>query len=225
MDPVALDLVKERIAWAAARAGRDLSDVTLVAVSKGRTDEAVRSAYEHGQRVFGENRQQGLAARISSDLPQDIEWHFIGPLQRRKASFVAEHAALVHSFDRRALIDRWLGVDTPVLLQFNMADEPQKGGFNPEEADAVLEEVTAAGIAVRGVMAIPPAVVDPNDSRQWFSELRVIFERFRAANSGIDILSMGMSNDFEVAIEEGATMVRVGPAIFGDMHHDAKRNR
>lgn len=225
MDPIALDAVKERIAAAAARVGRDHSEVTLVAVSKGRPDQAVRAAYDHGQRVFGENRQQGLAARIHSDLPSDIDWHFIGPLQRRKARFVAEHAALLHSFDRIALIERWLGSDTPVLLQFNLAGEPQKGGFDPQRADAVLEEVTRAGITVRGVMAIPPVVENPNDARRWFSELRVIFERIRTASSGIDTLSMGMSNDFEVAIEEGATMVRVGTAIFGDTQHDANRNR
>lgn len=207
--------VCERIARAAERAGRSPSDVGLVAVSKNRSAEAIRAVHARGQVVFGENRQQGLAARLEQDLPPDIAWHFIGPLQSRKAPFVSEHASLLHSFDRVSLIKKWAGSDTPVLLQFNMADEPQKSGFRPDEAERAFEEVTGAGVRVRGVMAIPPQVTDPEDSRIWFVALREIFDRLRRESDAVDTLSMGMSNDYEVAIAEGATLVRVGTAIFG----------
>lgn len=209
------DEVCERIARAAERAGRSPSDVGLVAVSKNRSAAAIREVHARGQVVFGENRQQGLAARLEQDLPSDIAWHFIGPLQSRKAPFVSKHVSLLHSFDRMSLIKKWAGSDTPVLLQFNMADEPQKSGFRPDEAERAFEEVTGAGVRVKGVMAIPPQVTDPEDSRIWFVALREIFDRLRRESATIDTLSMGMSNDYEVAIAEGATLVRVGTAIFG----------
>ena len=214
MDPLGLSDVIERIAAAAARSGRVASDVTLVAVSKGRPDELVVAAYDQGQRVFGENRQQGLAGRIGGGLPDDIAWHFIGPLQSRKARFVAANASLLHSFDRLDLIPKWTESGTPVLLQFNLANEPQKGGFDVSEAGPVLEEVLATGVDVRGVMAIPPQSHDPEQTRKWFSVLREVYDGYRSASDRIDTLSMGMTDDFDVAIEEGATMVRVGRAIF-----------
>lgn len=225
METEGLVAVRERIAAAAHRSGRTPADITLVAVSKGRPDAAVRTAYDLGQRAFGENRQQGLASRLDSDLPTDIAWHFIGPLQRRKAKFVATHASLLHSFDREALIPAWSSSTTPVLIQFNMAGESQKGGFEPNDADRVLDLVLDAGISVRGVMAIPPAVTKPDDSRRWFAALADIHARFAETSDTIDTLSMGMSHDFEVAIEEGATMVRVGTAIFGGTQQYAMRNR
>ncbi|MCZ7532959.1 MAG: YggS family pyridoxal phosphate-dependent enzyme [Acidimicrobiia bacterium] len=215
MDSTRLTEVLNRIDAAAAASGRTGDAITLVAVSKGRPDSAVLEVYRQGHRTFGENRQQGLASRIKAGLPDDISWHFIGPLQGRKARFVSEHVALLHSFDRLDLIRRWDHSDTPVLLQFNMANEPQKGGFAPTEAERALNEVMAAGITVRGVMAIPPAVDDPNDARRWFAGLRSIYDRLRFVSPEIDTLSMGMSHDFEVAIQEGATTVRVGTAIFG----------
>jgi pyridoxal phosphate enzyme (YggS family) len=209
------DAVRERIAAAALRSGRSVDDIQLVAVSKNRPVSAVRALHEAGQRHFGENRQQGLAARLAEDLPTDITWHFIGPLQSRKATFVAEHADLLHSFDRLDLIKRWRGSSTPVLLQFNLAAESQKVGFDPSIADKVLTAVTDAGIVVKGVMAIPPHTSDPEETRPWFVQLRGIFERFTETTRTVDTLSMGMSNDYEVAIEEGATLVRIGTAIFG----------
>lgn len=209
------EAVQERIEQAAIRSGRPPSDIELVAVSKNRPASAIRDVYEAGQRVFGENRQQGLAARLEEGLPEDISWHFIGPLQSRKALFVNRNVDLLESFDRLDLIKKWRGSDTPVLLQFNVADEPQKGGFDPAEAQRVFDEVASAGIVVRGVMAIPPYVTDPEDSRPWFALLRSVFEELRTTSDAIDTLSMGMSNDYEVAIEEGATLVRVGTAIFG----------
>ncbi len=215
MDSTNLTEVLDRIKDAAATSGRSEDAITLVAVSKGRPDSCVLDVYRQGHRTFGENRQQGLASRVEANLPPDISWHFIGPLQGRKARYVSEHVSLLHSFDRLDLIRRWDHSETPVLLQFNMAGEQQKGGFVPEDADRVLNEVLAAGIAVRGVMAIPPAVDDPNEARRWFAGLKSVFDRLRSVSSEIDTLSMGMSNDYEVAIEEGATTVRVGTAIFG----------
>ncbi len=219
MASLGLGIVRERITAAARASGREPDAVDLIAVSKSRSDAAVLAAYDEGQRLFGENRQQGLAARIEAGLPADIDWHFIGPLQSRKAPFVAEHAALLHSFDRLSLIKRWEGSPTPVLLQFNLGDEPQKSGFHPDEAERVLTQVLTAGIRVRGVMAIPPMAENPQDTRPHFVRLRRILDDLRRVEPVLDVLSMGMSNDYEVAIAEGATMVRVGTAIFGALEH------
>ena len=224
MDPLGIEDVKERIAAAAVRSGRTATDVTLVAVSKGRSDEQVVAAHTEGQRIFGENRQQGLGLRLGGDLPPDISWHFIGPLQSRKARFVAANSSLLHSFDRLDLIPKWEDSDTPVLLQFNVADEPQKVGFEPREARRILDAVLAEGLDVRGVMAIPPKAEHPDATRPWFAVLRTIFETYRSMSGRIDTLSMGMTNDFEAAIEEGATMVRVGRAIF-EPHTEPDRKR
>jgi pyridoxal phosphate enzyme (YggS family) len=224
MGSLGLEHVRARISLAAARSGRTAADVTLVAVSKGRDDDRVALAYAEGQRVFGENRQQGLEHRVEADLPSDISWHFIGPLQSRKARFVGANATLLHSFDRLGLISRWKDSGTPVLLQFNVAAEPQKVGFVPSEAEPILTAVLDEGIDVRGVMAIPPITDDPEETRQWFAMLRGIFETYRLMSDRIDTLSMGMTNDFEAAIEEGATMVRVGRAIF-EPHIESEYNR
>ncbi|MFO7700545.1 MAG: YggS family pyridoxal phosphate-dependent enzyme [Acidimicrobiia bacterium] len=211
-----LDAVQDRIALACARRGVDSDTVTLVVVSKHRTDEDVRAVYGAGQRVFAENRAQELASRREADLPDDIEWHFVGPLQSRKAASVGEHAVLLQSMDRPKLARIWRDHcrDTPVLVQFNMAGEPQKSGFPPDDAGRVLDDLLALGLDVRGVMAIPPNATDPEMARPWFTQLRGIFDSYRMDVPAIDTCSMGMSNDLEVAIEEGATMVRIGRAIF-----------
>ncbi|MCL1595450.1 MAG: YggS family pyridoxal phosphate-dependent enzyme [Actinomycetia bacterium] len=215
MDSLALDEVHDRIASAAVQSGRVGSDVDLVVVSKQRAETDVLAAYEAGERLFGENRQQGLKTRIESDLPDDIVWHFIGPLQSRKARFVTRHAALLHSFDRYSLVDRWVSADGgPVLVQFNLASESQKTGFDPAMAMEVLDDLVESGIDVRGVMAIPPFANDPESTARWFATLREIFDHYREERTSIDICSMGMSNDYEVAIREGATIIRVGRAIF-----------
>ncbi len=210
-----LEEVRERVAAATSRSARDPGAVTLVAVSKGRPDDAVRVAYTLGQRVFGENRQQGLAARMEAGLPDDIEWHFIGPLQRRKVRSVTEHASMVHSFDRLELLTRWPDRGPQALLQFNVGDEPQKGGFAVDQAPRLADEVIGAGVEVAGVMAIPPMVDDPEQARPYFVTLRRVFDALRGDHPSMTVCSMGMSNDYEVAIEEGSTMVRVGTAIFG----------
>ena len=215
MDPLGLHEVHDRIASAARQSGRASSDIDLVVVSKQREDSDVRAVYEAGERLFGENRQQGLKARVESDLPEDIIWHFIGPLQSRKARFVARNAALLHSFDRYSLVEKWVSADGgPVLVQFNLALESQKSGFDPALAMEVLENLVGSGVDVRGVMAIPPLASEPEATAPWFAMLREIFDRYREERTSIDICSMGMSNDYEVAIREGATTIRVGRAIF-----------
>jgi pyridoxal phosphate enzyme (YggS family) len=209
--------VMERISVAARRGGREQEDVTLVVVSKGRSDGQVRAVYDEGHRIFGENREQGLRARIEAELPDDISWHFVGPLQRRKVPFVGSHVDLLQSMDRYALAERWASrTDVPVLVQFNLGDEPQKSGFPAAAADEVLDGLLERGLDVRGVMAIPPMADDPEAMRPWFAMLRSIHDRYAADHPPATVCSMGMTNDFEVAIEEGATMVRIGRAIFAD---------
>lgn len=211
-----LDAVLDRMSRACARRGVDRDTVDLVVVSKHRTHEEVRAVYDAGQRVFAENRAQELALRRGADLPDDIEWHFVGPLQSRKAASVGGHAALLQSMDRPRLARIWRDRcrETPVLVQFNLAGEPQKSGFAPDDAGRILDDLLALGLDVRGVMAIPPNATDPELARPWFAQLRRLFDMYRRDVPAIDTCSMGMSNDLEVAIEEGATMVRIGRAIF-----------
>ena len=210
-----LTTVRTAIALACDRAGVSVEAVELVVVSKQRSDEELLTVYSEGQRVFAENREQGLKQRCDGGLPDDIVWHFVGPLQSRKVASVASHVSLLHSMDRLSLASKWGSrSDVPVLIQFNMAGEEQKSGFDPANADRVIDEVARCGVRIRGVMAIPPMSLDPEETRPWFSRLRTIYDTYAANYPGIDVCSMGMSNDFGVAIEEGATMVRVGRAIF-----------
>lgn len=211
--------VHERIARACARAGRDPSEVALVAVSKVHPPEAVREAYAAGQRLFGENYVQELAdkAEVLRDLPE-IAWHFIGRLQRNKAKSVVSLNAVVETVDSLRLaeeLDRRAAVEgrvLPVLLQVNVAGEAQKAGCAPDELATLVPAVRALEhLELRGLMTIPPLVEDPEASRPCFARLREL-----AAMHALHELSMGMSADLEVGIEEGATLVRVGTAIFGE---------
>ena len=215
MGSLGLERVRLRIRSACEVAGVEVDEVSLVAVSKNRSDDEVMAVYDAGHRVFAENREQGLKARVAAELPADIEWHFVGPLQSRKVPFVGAHCELLHSMDRTKLAHKWVErSDTPVLIQFNLAGEPQKSGFSPDAADRVIDELLELGVDVRGVMAIPPLADDPEATRPWFARLRSIFEVYADRYPFVDTCSMGMTNDLEVAIEEGATMVRVGRAIF-----------
>jgi pyridoxal phosphate enzyme (YggS family) len=215
MDTTGLNEVRSEMAQAAGRAGVDGESVTLVAVSKGRSNDEIFRVADAGQRIFAENRQQGLADRMSAELPDSIEWQFIGPLQRRKVPFVESHVSLLQSMDRLSLANKWHQAGgTPVLLQFNLGREPQKSGFDPSDADEAIEATLGMGLDVRGVMAIPPQSVDPDATRPYFRRLRAIYDRYRDGHANIEHCSMGMSSDFAVAIEEGSTMVRIGRAIF-----------
>jgi len=212
----ALNSIKERMVAAALRVGRDPADVSLLAVSKGRTSEEVRELYDAGQRLFGENRPQGLRDRIAADLPEDIEWHFVGNVQRRAIKLIAPSIVLLHSFDRTRLVEPWAGLERPppVLIEVNFAAEPQKHGFNPAEVRGAADLVVERGIPLRGLMIIPPRVDVAEDARGWFAGLRELGEAVRSDHPEATELSMGMTDDFEVAIEEGASIVRIGRAIF-----------
>lgn len=209
--------VLARIAAASARAGRDPESITLVAVSKTMSVEAIASVYEMGHRDFGENRAQEMAAKAAS-LPGDIRWHFIGGLQTNKARMVRPVTHLLHSMDRESLAGAWAkgnGLPPPVLLQVNTGLEPQKSGVVPEEAAELLDRILEIGLEVRGLMAIPPVTEDPERQRPHFASLRRLRDSLAPSHPGLSDLSMGMTDDFEVAIEEGSTMIRVGRAIFG----------
>ena len=215
MDTTGLTHVRSEMKRAADRAGVPIDEITLVAISKGRSNEQVAEIARAGQRVFGENRQQGLAGRMAAESLEGVQWHFVGPLQSRKVPFVERTTCLLHSMDRMSLARKWVAAgDTPVLLQFNLAGEPQKSGFDPSDADEVIDAVLTVGLDVRGVMAIPPLTEKAEASRRYFGKLRAIFDHYRDDHANMEYCSMGMSNDFAVAIEEGSTMVRVGRAIF-----------
>lgn len=233
-----LQRVRDRIAAAAARSGRDPDDITLVAVTKTFPADVVLTAYEAGVRDFGENRPREGISKITALEPyiaaSPPSWHMIGHVQSRKAKHVVEYYDYVHSVDRLKIARRLsrYAEDTertlPVLLECNVSGEASKYGFPLErwEEDeskqetflaAVAEIVRLPGLQVRGLMTMPPYVEDPEEVRSLFVSLRLLRNtlRERFPSSDWHHLSMGMTNDFEVAIEEGATMVRVGRAIFG----------
>lgn len=209
-----LAAVEERISLAATRAGRMREDVTLVAVSKTHPPEVIKEAVAAGARAFGENYAQELIVKQAALARLDVAWHFIGRLQRNKAKDVAGRVALIHAVDSLELaraIARRVTVPQDVLVQVNVAGEETKAGVAPDDLDALLDALAAVeNVRVRGLMTMPPPVTDPNENRRHFRALAKL-----AGTRGLADLSMGMSDDFEVAIEEGATIVRVGSAIFG----------
>jgi pyridoxal phosphate enzyme (YggS family) len=215
---MSLGTVRERIDAASARGGRVGEEVTLVIVTKGQSVETIRALYERGEREFGENRAQELAIKVDR-LPADIHWHFVGPLQSNKVRIVRPNVSLLHSLDRPELGPAWVkgpGLAPPALLQVNIGGEPQKHGVDPGEAVRVFGELRGIGVDLAGLMAIPPVVAAAEASRPFFREMRNLGQRLRDVYPGATALSMGMTDDFEVAIEEGATLVRVGRAIFSD---------
>lgn len=216
-------LVRERIASACARAGRQEGGVRLIAVSKTFPAESIRAAYEAGLRDFGENRVQEAAAKQSTLQDRDITWHLIGHLQSNKAARACELFEWVHSVDAGHLaqkLDRAAaaaGKRLPILLEINLGGEESKSGIAENDAPDLATAIKELpSLALRGLMVIPPLFNDPEQTRPYFRRLRELAEKLRSAGAtGITELSMGMSHDFEIAIEEGATMIRVGTAIFG----------
>lgn len=225
-DPVGLAVarIRERITEAALRAGRDPGSVQLMGVTKTVRPEFIRKAYDAGLRLFGENYVQEGLGKIEM-LPPDAKWRMIGHLQSNKAKKAAQHFSAVDSLDRPSLAEALnkaatdAGRRLEVLIEVNLGDESTKSGCGPDEA------VTLAGragewpaLAISGLMALPPYLDDPEEVRPFFRELRELGNRIAGLGiQGVSMrhLSMGMSHDFEAAVEEGATLVRVGTAIFG----------
>ncbi|MFC1468082.1 YggS family pyridoxal phosphate-dependent enzyme [Verrucomicrobiota bacterium] len=214
-----LDEIQARIAAACERAGRPVDDVTLVAVSKTYGPDRVREAAECGLTLFGENRVQELQSKVPM-CPSNLEWHLIGTLQRNKVKQVVNLVTMIHSVDSLKLleeIDKRTGKIMPVLLQVNVSGEASKSGMAPDEVAGVIEAANQmSNIEVHGLMTIPPFAVNPDDARKHFVALRELRDRVQEeTGTPLPELSMGMSGDFEVAIEEGATFVRVGSSLFG----------
>ena len=219
-----LSAVRESITAAAVGSGRQPEDITLIAVSKGHGAAAIRAAYIAGQRDFGESyaREWRDKASALADL-EDLRWHFIGHLQRNKMKWVAGRVALVHSIDDLAGLTELarragrLGVVQEILVQVSLAGEVAKRGCDQAQVEALIEAALGhPEVAVRGLMTMPPAAVDPEQARPWFRRLRTLAHSlWPPTDSSLPLLSMGMSADYPVAVEFGATIVRVGSAIFG----------
>jgi pyridoxal phosphate enzyme (YggS family) len=223
-----LSAIRERIAAAARSAGRDPSSVRLVAVSKTFPIDAVREAWEAGQREFGENRVQEALQKIHASADLEIRWHLLGHLQTNKAGKAASAFATIQSVDSVELVDKLdraaaeADVSPELLVQVDLAGEATKFGAEPNEARRILDAAARCTAArVTGLMTLPPVPDTPEDARPWFRQLRELRDRWQAdgvPEAMLRELSMGMSQDFEVAVEEGATIVRVGTAIFGSRH-------
>ncbi len=217
-----LAAIRARIAAAAATAGRNLDSVTLLAVSKGQPAELIRAAASAGQTDIGESYLAEAIPKMDSlgDLP--VTWHFIGRLQANKTRHVAERFAWAHGLDRLKIAER-LAAQRPfhapalnVCIQVNLAGEDAKGGVPAAEVPALAAAVAVLPrLRLRGLMCIPPEETEPGRQRAWFARLRVLRDSLNAGGLSLDTLSMGMSGDFEAAIQEGATLIRIGTAIFG----------
>lgn len=220
--------VKEKIKQAAIKAGRNPADIELIAVSKTKPVEMIQEIYNLGIREFGENKVQEITAK-SEVLPKDIHWHMIGHLQRNKVKTILSKTVLIHSVDSvrlaKTISDEAVKQDiiANILLEVNVANEDTKFGFTPDETEKVLIEIASLpNIFVRGLMTSAPFVDNPEENRQYFRQLKQLCVDLKAKNidnTSMDFLSMGMTNDYEVAIEEGATHVRVGTAIFGERNY------
>jgi len=220
--PTNLQSVRERIDAAARRAGRDLGEIELVAVSKKHPPEQIREAWDSGQELFGESRVQEALVKIPL-LPSKLRWHFIGHLQSNKIRKMLPLFELIHGVDQLQTardLDRIggeFGMFPRVLLEVNISGEPSKKGFEPKALEQIIEEMLSMPrLQVEGLMTMAPLAAEAESSRPYFSGLRDLRDRL-AKKTGIPLatLSMGMSGDFEIAVEEGATLCRVGSSIFG----------
>jgi hypothetical protein len=217
-------IVENRIEEACKRRGRDRSEVTLIAVSKTKPADMIREAYQSGIRDFGENKVQEICDKYEQ-LPDDIRWHMIGHLQRNKVKQVIDKAVLIHSVDSVRLAEQIeeeaakKGICVDILLEVNVADEESKFGFRLEETEQAIRDISVfPHISIKGLMTIAPFVENSEQNRPVFKELNQFYvdmQRKNIDNVNMNMLSMGMTGDYEIAIEEGATLVRVGTGIFG----------
>lgn len=219
-----LEEVREKIRQACQRSGRREEDVTLISVSKTKPVEMLREAYEAGSRDFGENRVQEIMEKYGQ-MPENVRWHMIGHLQKNKVRQVIDKAVLIHSVDTVELAEqiekdaakRDLTVD--ILLEVNVAEEESKFGFRTEEVEAAVMKIKEfPHVHIKGLMTIAPFVSNSEDNREVFKKLYQLYVDIRSKNIdnvNMSVLSMGMTGDYEVAVEEGATMIRVGTGIFG----------
>ena len=224
-----LKKVEDNIAAACQKAGRDRSEVTLIAVSKTKPVDMLQTVYDQNIREFGENKVQEMCEKMEI-LPKDIHWHMIGHLQTNKVKYIIDKVELIHSVDSLHLAKQIekeavkKGVDAQILVQVNIAQEDTKFGIDGPEVMSLVEEISKfPHIHIRGLMTSAPFVANPEENRCYFKKLHKLFVDIREKNIdnvSMDILSMGMTNDYEVAIEEGATMVRVGTGIFGARNYN-----
>ena len=217
--------VEERVQAACDRAGRKREEVTLIAVSKTKPIEMLQEIYDENIRDFGENKVQELCDKIEK-MPKDIKWHMIGHLQRNKVKYIVDKVALIHSVDSLRLAETIENeaakhnVTVPILIEVNVAQEESKFGLKTEEVLSLVESVAALPhINIKGLMTIAPYVEDPEENRGIFRQLKKLSVDIAAKNINnvnMSVLSMGMTGDYQVAVQEGATMVRVGTGIFGE---------
>jgi hypothetical protein len=218
-----LERVREQIACAAANSGRSADDIELVAIAKKHPAEKVREAIEAGQILFGESRVQEARAKIP-EVSSNVRWHFVGHLQKNKIRQALPLFEMIHSVDSLALaqdinrIAEEEGLYPRVLIEVNVAGEGSKFGFAPDKLREQMEALLALPrLAIEGLMCIPPLVVEPEHSRKFFGQVRELRDSFeKELNVKLPQLSMGMTQDFPIGIEEGATLVRIGTAIFGE---------
>ncbi len=217
--------VQKNIENSCQKAKRSTEEVTLIAVSKTKPVEMLQEAYDAGARVFGENKVQEIMDKYDK-LPSDIKWHMIGHLQRNKVKYIIDKVAMIHSVDSLRLAQTIENeaakkdLCMPILIEVNVAEEESKFGLTVEEVIPFLEEISAyPHIQVQGLMTIAPFVEDPEENRDVFRKLKKLSVDIAAKNINnitMSVLSMGMTNDYQVAVEEGSTMVRVGTGIFGE---------
>lgn len=223
-----LALVKKNIEDACEKTGRSVEEVTLIAVSKTKPVDLLMEAYHAGARVFGENKVQEIMDKYDH-MPSDVKWHMIGHLQRNKVKYIIDKVAMIHSVDSIRLAQTIeqeaakKNICMPVLIEVNVAEEESKFGMSIEEVIPFLEEISSyEHIQVRGLMTIAPFVENPDENRWVFRKLKKLSVDIEAKNINnitMSVLSMGMTGDYQVAVEEGATMVRVGTGIFGERNY------
>ena len=221
--------VQKNIEESCKKVNRDPGEVTLIAVSKTKPVEMLQEAYAAGARVFGENKVQEIVDKYDQ-MPADVQWHMIGHLQRNKVKYIVDKAELIHSVDSLKLAEEISkealkkNVEVNILIEVNVAEEESKFGVSVEETPVLVEEIAKLpGIHIQGLMTIAPYTTDPEENRPVFRTLKklaVDIKKKNIDNVCMDVLSMGMTGDYQVAVEEGATLVRVGTGIFGERNYE-----